>query len=95
MGGRDRLSREWGGCSNCNHNISKAGGNFFQVAALLQVSEGLDFADANARAVLVVGIPYPNVKDTKVGLKKKYNDQGVRSKGLLSGDYWYSQQAFR
>ena len=31
-----------------------------------QVSEGLDFADGNARAVLVVGIPYPHIKDRKV-----------------------------
>ena len=30
------------------------------------MSEGLDFADGNARAVLVVGIPYPHVKDKKV-----------------------------
>jgi len=40
---------------------------------LRQVSEGLDFADGNARAVLVVGIPFPNVRDTQVGLKKRYN----------------------
>lgn len=33
----------------------------------LQVSEGLDFADANARGVIIVGIPFPAVKDTKVG----------------------------
>lgn len=32
----------------------------------LQVSEGLDFADANARGVIIVGIPFPAVKDTKV-----------------------------
>ena len=61
----------------------------------MQVSEGLDFADGHARAVLVLGIPYPNVKDTKVGMKKKYNDEGSRSRTLLSGDLWYMQQAFR
>lgn len=60
-----------------------------------QVSEGLDFADSNARAVLIFGIPFPNVKDTKVGLKKAYNDAGQRTHRLLSGDQWYSQQAFR
>ena len=61
------------------------------------MSEGLDFTDANARAVIVVGIPFPNTKDTKVGLKKRYNDD-QRKRGqpqLLSGDLWYSQQAFR
>lgn len=63
----------------------------------LQVSEGLDFTDKNARAVIVIGIPFPNVKDTKVNLKKKYNDAGQRdqSRSLLTGDQWYSQQAFR
>jgi len=28
----------------------------------LQVSEGLDFADENGRAVIITGLPYPNVK---------------------------------
>lgn len=32
-----------------------------------QVSEGLDFADGNARGVIIVGIPFPAVKDLKVG----------------------------
>lgn len=64
-----------------------------------KVSEGVNFADAYARAVLVVGIPYPNFKDSKVTLKRAYNDnkQGLRTAvgGVLSGDKWYSQQAFR
>ncbi|PKU30831.1 fanconi anemia group j protein [Limosa lapponica baueri] len=28
-----------------------------------KVSEGLDFCDENARAVITIGIPFPNVKD--------------------------------
>lgn len=28
-----------------------------------KVSEGLDFTDDNARAVVAVGIPFPNIKD--------------------------------
>ncbi|OWK14405.1 hypothetical protein Celaphus_00000651, partial [Cervus elaphus hippelaphus] len=28
-----------------------------------KVSEGLDFSDDNARAVVTIGIPFPNVKD--------------------------------
>ncbi|KAL8199113.1 UNVERIFIED_CONTAM: Fanconi anemia group J protein [Gekko kuhli] len=28
-----------------------------------KVSEGLDFSDDNARAVITIGIPFPNVKD--------------------------------
>ena len=28
-----------------------------------KVSEGLDFTDDNARAVVTIGIPFPNIKD--------------------------------
>ncbi|XP_065682986.1 Fanconi anemia group J protein homolog isoform X2 [Hydra vulgaris] len=59
-----------------------------------KVSEGLDFSDDNARAVVAVGIPFPNVKDLSVTLKRKYNDLYF-SKGLLSGNNWYELQAFR
>lgn len=70
---------------------------------------------------MVVGIPYPHAKDSKVALKKDYNNAtaaasarthpamrgggmygggaGGSSRGapprLLTGDAWYSQQAFR
>lgn len=33
------------------------------------MSEGLDFSDDNARAVITVGIPFPNVKDLQVSHK--------------------------
>merc|ERR1712029_993865 len=39
-----------------------------------KVSEGLDFADNNARAVICLGIPFPNFKSPEVSLKMKYND---------------------
>jgi Fanconi anemia group J protein len=69
---------------------------------------------------MVVGIPYPHFKDSKVALKKQYNNDtatasqraaaavrrghggggsssscGVGPPRLLTGDAWYSQQAFR
>lgn len=59
-----------------------------------KISEGIDFADANARAVISVGIPYPNIKDSLVAEKRSYNDEG-RGQGLLSGSQWYDQQAYR
>jgi hypothetical protein len=39
-----------------------------------QASEGIDFRDAQARAVVIIGIPYPAARDAKVVLKKGYND---------------------
>ncbi|KAF9342225.1 Fanconi anemia group J protein, partial [Mortierella sp. NVP85] len=38
-------------------------------------SEGIDFTDSNCRAVLAVGIPFPAMYDSKIRLKKEYNDQ--------------------
>lgn len=60
-----------------------------------KVSEGLDFTDDNARAVVTIGIPFPNIKDLQVELKMKYNDQHCKSRGLLSGHHWYEIQAYR
>lgn len=61
-----------------------------------KVSEGLDFADSKARAVVTVGIPFPNVKDMQVDLKRKYNDQQSRSgRPVMGGSAWYETQAFR
>ncbi|XP_030041551.1 Fanconi anemia group J protein isoform X2 [Microcaecilia unicolor] len=60
-----------------------------------KVSEGLDFSDDNARAVLTIGIPFPNVKDLQVELKRKYNDQHTKIRGLLPGSQWYEIQAYR
>lgn len=39
-----------------------------------KVSEGLDFADINGRAVIIVGLPYPPFKDRRVELKRSYLD---------------------
>lgn len=72
----------------------KGGGLFFAVCRG-KVSEGLDFADENARAVVVIGIPYPNARDQQVVLKKAYNSERSNAMGLLSGSEWYRQQAFR
>nr|CAB3226220.1 Fanconi anemia group J protein homolog [Phallusia mammillata] len=60
-----------------------------------KVSEGLDFSDNNARAVITVGIPFPNFKDKQVELKRKYNDMNSKTKGLLTGSDWYEIQAYR
>ena len=49
----------------------------------MQASEGIDFADNQARGVVLVGIPFPNNVDTQVTMKKKFNEthQSSISKG--------------
>lgn len=39
-----------------------------------KVSEGINFSDHYARAVIVVGIPYPSLVDLKIHLKREYQD---------------------
>uniref|UniRef100_K3X4V5 Helicase ATP-binding domain-containing protein n=1 Tax=Globisporangium ultimum (strain ATCC 200006 / CBS 805.95 / DAOM BR144) TaxID=431595 RepID=K3X4V5_GLOUD len=61
-----------------------------------KVSEGIDFANDNARAVLCVGIPFPNVKELQVSLKRQYqNEKSQVDKKLVNGAVWYQLQAFR
>lgn len=59
-----------------------------------KVSEGLDFADDQGRAVIAVGIPFPSLKDIQVNQKREYNNNNI-GKGLLNGNQWYEIQAFR
>ncbi|KAL5713949.1 DNA helicase [Ranunculus cassubicifolius] len=74
---------------------SAQGGSAFLAVCRGKVSEGIDFSDEYARVVIIVGIPFPNIHDLKVGQKKNFNDMYKSSKHLLSGSEWYCQQAFR
>ena len=69
-----------------------------------KVSEGLDFADANGRAVIITGLPYPALHEPKVRIKREFLDQraasvhrhaGSPSTSPLTGSVWYQQQASR
>jgi fanconi anemia group J protein len=63
-----------------------------------KISEGLDFKDAQARGVLIIGIPYPAARDPKLVSKRAWNDRERRDNDrqeLLSGSAWYDMQAFR
>ncbi|GFX53219.1 fanconi anemia group J protein [Trichonephila clavipes] len=74
---------------------STVDGAIFLAVCRGKVSEGLDFADDNARAVITVGIPFPSIKDAQVDLKKKYNNMYCSKKQIMSGQEWYQIQAFR
>ncbi|KAF1770595.1 hypothetical protein GCK72_002414 [Caenorhabditis remanei] len=64
-----------------------------------KVSEGIDFCDAESRAVIIVGIPYPPIHDERVVLKKKYLDDLMGRKDVThekqSSTDWYQMEAFR
>ena len=102
-----RFSDEFESCIRHFYDVIKAtdaapneegvDGALFMAVCRGKVSEGLDFADNHARAVICVGIPFPNVKDIQVDLKRKYNDVRKREENreLLSGKEWYDIQAFR
>ncbi|KAI8549287.1 hypothetical protein RHMOL_Rhmol06G0014000 [Rhododendron molle] len=95
--GRKRRGKKLG-LNTCDSvdcaGISKEGAAFLAVCRG-KVSEGLDFSDENARAVIIVGIPFPNINDIQIAQKKKYNDTYKSSRNLLSGSEWYCQQTFR
>lgn len=61
-----------------------------------KVSEGLDFADRNGRAVIITGLPYPPFKDPRVILKQKYLEETrCKYKRGLTGQAWYQLEASR
>ncbi|XP_061537622.1 Fanconi anemia group J protein isoform X4 [Phycodurus eques] len=80
---------------NAIKSCEKRDGALLMAVCRGKVSEGLDFTDDNARAVITIGIPFPNIKDLQVELKMKYNDQHSKSRGLLPGHRWYEIQAYR
>lgn len=57
-----------------------------------KVSEGLDFADQNGRAVILTGLPYPPFVDPRVVMKREYLD---RNKKKVTGQNWYQLEATR
>lgn len=56
-----------------NDPITK--GAIFMAVCRGKVSEGLDFADINGRAVIITGLPFPPFKDPRIILKKKYLEE--------------------
>ncbi|XP_055531532.1 regulator of telomere elongation helicase 1 homolog [Wyeomyia smithii] len=71
-------------------------GAVFMAVCRGKVSEGLDFADMNGRAVIITGLPFPPLKDARIILKKKYLEE-VRNpqNEIITGDEWYSLEASR
>ncbi|CAG9806552.1 unnamed protein product [Chironomus riparius] len=71
-------------------------GAIFMAVLRGKISEGLDFNDHNARAVIICGIPFPPMMDPRVILKKKYLDINRNNVNQLqSGQEWYVLEAVR
>ncbi|XP_050076273.1 regulator of telomere elongation helicase 1 homolog [Anopheles maculipalpis] len=71
-------------------------GAIFMAVCRGKVSEGLDFADGNGRAVMITGLPFPPMMDARVVLKKQYLDTNrTRENELISGNDWYALEASR
>eukprot|EP00435_Cladocopium_sp_Y103_P022595 s3351_g5.t1 len=60
-----------------------------------KMSEGLDFSDDLCRAVICIGVPYPQMNDPVVVAKRRWNDATRAGRGRLSGEQWYELQAHR
>ncbi|CAG0885675.1 unnamed protein product [Cyprideis torosa] len=77
-------------------------GAIFMAVFRGKVSEGLDFADENGRAVVIAGIPFAPHFDPRITLKREYLDDMKRScnnpveaKQMMSGGEWYHLEAIR
>lgn len=84
----------WDECLR-TYDAALAGGRgaVFLAVCRGKASEGTDFADARARAVVVVGVPFADPRDPRVRAKMQYRE------GLplprLGGRAWFEQHAAR
>jgi fanconi anemia group J protein len=91
----DKMLNDYYSCINHSDPNDTMNGALLMAVYRGRASEGLDFSDNYARTVIAVGIPFPNIKDLQVDLKRKYNNAYSRMKNILSGDMWYEIQASR
>ena len=70
------------------------GGGMLLAVCRGKLSEGVDFADAACRAVVITGLPLPPFHDARVVLKRQYLDACRRQGGSdhLDGNTWYAPQ---
>ena len=57
-------------------------------------SEGINFPDDEARMVICVGVPYPNLSDPIIIFKRDFLDKRNKIKNNgFAGDIWYKEEA--
>ncbi|KAL4481081.1 hypothetical protein ABPG72_015036 [Tetrahymena utriculariae] len=71
-------------------------GSAFFCVARGKITEGIDFSDESARAVILIGLPYPPLKNINIQVKKDYlNQQSKLNSQRINGNEWYVQEAIR
>ncbi|CAG7830413.1 unnamed protein product, partial [Allacma fusca] len=61
-----------------------------------KLSEGIEFRDNHARALVTIGIPFAPTKDLSLEAKREYQEQRAGSNGDILGDWeWYCSNAFK
>lgn len=60
-----------------------------------KLSEGLNFADDLARAVVIIGIPYPNLASPELRERMKYISNRDTKRGRDAGRELYENLAMR
>ena len=84
----NKLKKFYGAIASAHKSRSHHTGALFLAVVRGKVSEGLDFTDDNARAVISLGIPFPNARDQNVLMKKEYNSKWCKTRSLMDGDRW-------
>jgi Fanconi anemia group J protein len=88
--------RVWQTLKEFQEEVHRSGKAVLIAVCRGKVSEGIDFSDSYARTVIVVGIPFPSIKDLHVKLKREHqNVLAAENSACVTGDVWYKQQAYR